>query len=346
MKFVCAIDDTNATGDTEEKHTDETDNTKNKIKLALEGKRTNRLQKPFLVHDSGNQGNKGSNRNICPVKTYNEHYCSDNRDIINDTSVIIGNRSPMGTGKTYQAMQKVEQGLENNPDAHIIINSFRVSLANKYKEEYSKLGFWCYNEDRAKKIDNTVKKLIIQLDSYNRIYWIKTDVDLMVIDEISQVRQHLTNGTFLGNDKRADNWTSFKWCVKKAKQILLMDANLTAQDIKFIQDIRGKRTTTQVYHNEFKFDQGLAHITDNPYTIVRQVQKKLKEGKRCFVAHNGSKEKIHALAKLFTKKSGGVMRNTLIICQDTIHKDNVKKALEKPNCLDEEPVRLSEGGSC
>jgi hypothetical protein len=301
------------------------------IQRAYEGLRTKRLDLPF-------KQNGKTNRAIAKIKTFENRFVLDNVEVIEDETPVIALRSPMDTGKTFAMREKVKLLLETNPKAYIIVNSFRVSLADKYKKDYETLDFFAYNEDRSKKIDNTVKRLIIQLDSYARINWKKVKPDLFIIDEISQVRQHITNSTFLNQKRNTRNWLNFKWCVVHAKQVVIMDANLTTNDIDFINNIRnnGRKSPAgavqdcQIYQNNYRTpteDAKTVYITDNKYSIIRQVIKVLKQGLRCYIADNGNVENIIALGKMLTKGKC----KTLVICQQTLHHQKVKDALKNPN---------------
>jgi hypothetical protein len=122
-----------------------------------------------------------------------------------------------------------------------------------------------------------------------------------------------------------------------------MDANLSAEDIHFINDIRNKKAgepfpsdiTPQVdnchiYINTYREpNKPPVYITDKQHTIIRQTQKDLQDGKRVYMAHNGSKERIHTLAKYI--KSVHSKCRILVICQDTLNRANVKRALANPN---------------
>ena len=308
---------------------------KNAIKKANDPKHCKRLNNPFLVND---------NSTIAPVHCFNTTYCADYKPLMGDSTEIIAIRAPMGRGKSYALKLKVKSILQKKPKVKIIINSFRVSLADKYKADYDALGFFCYNTDRAKIIDNDTPRIIIQLDSYGRIRWRGRDnkPDLLVLDEITQVRQHITGKTFLNQQNRCRNWEAFKWCVRTAKQIVMMDANLTSEDIKFINDIRRKKINEpypsdmnpyvencNIYCASDKPKNGNAYITTNHITIIRQAHKELKQGKRVYIAHNGSKENIHAVNKYLQGTNPDI--KSLVICQDTLHQQKVKDALKDPN---------------
>jgi tRNA-dihydrouridine synthase len=117
-----------------------------------------------------------------------------------------------------------------------------------------------------------------------------------------------------------------------------MDANLTTADIDFINNLRnnGRKSPVgmvrdcQIYQNNYRTptaDAKTVYITDNRYSIIRQIIKALKQGLRCYVADNGNVDNIIALKKMLTKKDC----KTLVICQNTLHHQNVKDALKDPN---------------
>lgn len=60
---------------------------------------------------------------------------------MNDKSTFIAIRGAMGVGKSFMMTKYIRKILDRDPKAHLFINSFRVSLADMYKNNYSDLEF-------------------------------------------------------------------------------------------------------------------------------------------------------------------------------------------------------------
>ena len=291
------------------------------INAALRRGPVSDLQYPF----ANIRGTKNVKKTICKVK-----YISDDPRIMNDTSEIVVIRGNMGIGKSYATHEKIRDMLEKNPEARIVLNTFRTSLASDFKRKYADLGFVCYSD-----VEGSIKaqKLIIQQDSYNRIdLKSMTSPDLFVIDEIDQVQKHMTSKTYLGQrDTRASNWAKFRWCVKYAKQVLVMSAGVTDVQINWLLGMRTTNgTQVSIFHNKFEDETKKRKVllTDNKFNVIRSASKSLKNGKRVYIAHNGSKERIHALVAFITKTTKATV---LTVCSDTLHKPEVKAALADAN---------------
>jgi hypothetical protein len=322
LKFVGAIDD--------EKPIIDTVVVRTPISKAL--KATCRdLQRPFKA--SNGVGNCAS---VCTTRV---KYISDDPRIMADKSEIVCVRGHMGIGKSYATHSKIKDMLATKPDARIILNTFRTSLASDFKRKYADLGFVCYSD-----VEGAIKapKLIIQQDSYNRINLKGGVPDLFVIDEIDQVQKHMTSKTYLGQrDTRASNWAKFMWCVRYARQVLIMSAGATTRNIEWLSKMRWgaqdyENTMTKhvkIYHNKYDDVSKKRKIllTPNKFNVIRRARKDLSQKKRIYIAHNGSKERIHALAAFLLETLTARKLKVLTVCSDTLHKAEVKAALADAN---------------
>lgn len=285
-------------------------------------------------------------------KTIDNAHILNNKDIMDNIGSskydIIGIKSPMGTGKSYAIKNKLTEMIKNTPDISIVLGTFRQSLASKNKYDFKGLGFTHY-QDKIAMID-TIRRLIIQMDSMGKMKWIKTVPALLILDEISAIRQHLTGSTFLNQDRLSDNYARFKWLIKNAKQIILMDANLSDADIKFVYEIKNSMrfdsdniiqnnipmNNTILYVNEYRSpERRQAYLSDSPHIVMNKIVQDVIDNKKCYVSSNGSIESIKALAELIRNKAALAdptrILKILTIHKDSLHLEEVKAALNDPD---------------
>lgn len=265
------------------------------------------------------------------VIRYNNKYCSNNEAILNSEATIIGQRASMGTGKT-NAVAKRAMLHYNSKEKRYVVLSFRISLSDQLKNDKFSAdpNIVCYKDCKG---TITAPHLIIQPESLHRYGLVKADreylIDEIFIDEATQVKRQFTSDTFLKNPNANRSYKMFQHIIKNAKHIHLMDANLNADVIKWIQDIRGSKTEPiEIFWNEHKNLAGRdIKITASEIDILRLAQEDLNSNKRVFIASNSKVDKIRAYGDLLTTEG----KKTLCINAETLNDENVKKALANPN---------------
>jgi len=268
------------------------------------------------------------------VKVVNFKYCADIKPFMNSmknqTYNVIGIRSDMGTGKTTANHKVVEELVRANPKFRVLVISMRMALASKYKEDYE--GFVCYLDKDQKRV-LVADQLICQLDSLNRVQWVKHDhhlVDMVVIDEATQALKHLVSSTYMKNPNVKNNIAKFRQIIRGAKQVVLMDANLDADTVCRIRYLRNSPTdTSAVFWNKYKVQQRNLKMTGYNLDVIRSTYNNLDLNLRTYIASNNSCESILATKELLQKHKPDA--KILAICTDTLHLPEVKEALENPN---------------
>jgi hypothetical protein len=237
---------------------------------------------------------------------------------------VVFVKAPQGSGKTYGAMQYIADECKKNQDTTVVFNSFRISLADKYKsdmDEYD-VDMKHYQEKEDGKqiiLDDSVKRIVLQMDSYSRLKW-TSPPDIFVIDELSQVRTHIVSTTYLRQKKSNMNWAKFEWCIKYSKKIICLDAGLMKKDIDWLRYIRGK-DDTNVCENVYRPDNGEIEIIEDTHETLLRIKEELKTGK-VYVACNSSKKVMEAYADYLECK------NMIMINSSTIGHKNVKECLK------------------
>lgn len=255
---------------------------------------------------------------ICNVR-----YCSDIPQFMDsisnlDSKLTICLKANMGTGKTYGAAKAINS---YKPDARNGVISFRVTLATKYEADFD--NFVGYKSKTERNI--TESQWICQLDSLHRID--KTHpMDRLILDEVSQARKHLTATTFMKNKNYADNRATLKYLIRTAKQVIIMDANLTDDDVNFIQGIRGGQKIVIV--NTHTPTVRIINMTTDE-SIIREIIENLRKNEKCIIAHNGSVKKQEILARTIQKARPN--KKILLINRNSTNKKDVADALNDPN---------------
>jgi len=157
------------------------------------------------------------------------------------TADIVAIRARMGTGKTYAAALMAEAS-----PLRLCVLSIRLSLTGAYKQLYK--GIKAYLDIEGP-IKDDVGRIIIQPESLYRLKWTNREQFILYIDEASQIRRQLTGDTFRKQDTAKESFANFKWAVRYATKIIVMDANLTAADVRFFDEMRGGGSTIETYWN-------------------------------------------------------------------------------------------------
>ena len=272
------------------------------------------------------------------VHTYNKEYCSMHAPLMESTASIIANKCAMGGGKTNAAATRViklkaQTKAAGQKDWRTVVISFRISLTGTYKLKFK--GFTAYGDVEGR-IGDDIGELIIQPESMSRMKWSNRKPFRLVIDEAHQIIKQLTSSTYISQPKAQDSFKQFKWLVKNAGQIELMDANLTAADVKFFADMRsGKsdRTTTQdpepvveTFINTYDRFKDWTYATCEKGEALVKALAEIKEGKRVYISSNRGVDGISAIAEMMRLEC-----QVLEISSATIGTDEVIAAMANPN---------------
>ena len=261
--------------------------------------------------------------------TVNEKYCTNITqftDAIKNATPLIVLKSNMGTGKTYCVAESVNK---INWVTSIGLISFRISLAEKYTDDFK--GFVCYKTKKEKVIDDT--KWICQADSLYRIKSTEP-LDILILDEVDQLRKHMTAETFMKNTNYLANRATLKYLVKTTKQIIIMSANVSKSDMDWIHSMRPTQesielnTSTVVITNTYIPESRKINMVSK-LKVIESAQDDYKNKRKFAIAHNGSTVKQEALKRQILLNTSN--DDILLINSETMSDDNVKEALKNPN---------------
>lgn len=272
-------------------------------------------------------------KNIGKVCSFTKQYCSQYKPLMNCKSDIVAIKSGTGSGKT-NAVAKI---LQDTQAKNVIIPTFRVGQCGQLRTDKFKCldNIVVYSDKingKKIKLDDSKNNIICQLESIWRIEWYQNLKSfVLVLDEAQQLKNQLTSSTFQKQTNAKRSFKKFKQLVRSASQIYLMDAHLQSDVIKWFQEIRGKKSkkSTTIFRNKFKKQNSRSvALAESPYDIIYDAEKKLKENKKIYIACNGSIDRIDAFALYLTTEC---KKNILVIHRETLHKDEVKSAMNNLN---------------
>ncbi len=215
-------------------------------------------------------------------------------------------KSPKGTGKTEQLRKLIAN------DSTLLIGH-RISLI---KQSCRRLGLECYLDLKGQ-LECT--RLGICLDSLQRLR-IRRQVPnsravtkeigsfkTIVIDESEQVLSHFLSDTI--EDSREACFEIFRWLLRKAKRVVVLDADLSWLSFetitKFVNDrshlakiAQRAPVKSHIYLNDRPSDRTIELYKTNEQLLAELMQQ-LRDGKRVFVTSNSKRkiDSIHAIAE-------------------------------------------------
>jgi flagellar biosynthesis regulator FlbT len=256
--------------------------------------------------------------------------CSRYLDAADIRSCLASNNSlyicsPMGTGKT-EAIKEICAEMKT-----CLFMTYRRSLATDVKCRFDDIGFADYRHI-AQKITDGVPRLICQLDSVPRIEWTAAP-ELLILDEIAGLREQLLTRSNCTNYTRSQLYAKFTTFVKLARRVIVMDANLSHDDIEFIQAIREQDCA--VLHNTYEMTnirKSKNYITTEFNQFYAHIKADIKEGKNIILASNYSNIKLEVIRnKLLLDCSTLTANDVLLITQQTQADEDVKAAIADVN---------------
>ena len=200
---------------------------------------------------------------------------------------VIALKSNMNTGKTH-----VMPSLFNSNQKIIVIYQ-RVSLNISIHEKWKQYGFELYSdiEDYIIRTD-THPRIIIQVDSLPRL---NGKCDLLVLDEIESVHEHLCGSRMITNTSEC--WKTLSNYIRYTDKIIACDANLKDETVNILFD---KKVITKV-ENSYKSFVGLkCKIYFFPEMVIAKIFELLKRNKNIVIPTN-SKSRAKKIEKLIMK---------------------------------------------
>lgn len=273
--------------------------------------------------------------NHAQIFQYNNRYCSDYKHRMDTTRIqadITCDIAPKGSGKTYADAKYISSYIK--PGDGILLTTFRRSLVTAITDKFDIPDLHVYTECDKKnqriKFNNANNRAVCQMESLWRIKWTSGPNGIfdytLVVDEANQQRRQLTSETFRNKQSSRMAWLRFKWLVKNAKHVHLLDADLTKQTIEFFQNLRPEdKRSVDIFWNKYTVAQREYNFVDDKLEIVSRMLVDIKQNKKIALACNSKKyaNTLHELIKIQHPDKKG-----MAITADTIHKEEVQAVVK------------------
>lgn len=199
-------------------------------------------------------------------------------------------RSEKGIGKTVAVLNHIAQ---TQPQKVGYI-SFRRTLAHSFKVRTCNLdlGFAHYQESKGAIYAN---RWICQLESINRLAPEASQLDLLILDEINPLIRQLFAKT-VDNPHRI--WRRFELLVRSAKQIVVMDADISDKTLDFLKRIsdRDILVLNNTYVRKYTVE-----ITDKETSVLHHIEQDIKAGRKVCITSNRSAAYLHRIGDWLRK---------------------------------------------
>ena len=224
------------------------------------------------------------------INTYKERFMKPYPVEGVKTMIVKGQK---GQGKTHQLVNYIKT---NNPK-RIVFVSFRRSFSKELLKRLSPLGFQDYRGITGG-IKDDVERVIIQVESLNRLHW-KEQADLVVYDEIESIRSQLFSPTVRFKTAVMEKYTML---LKTAKVVYAMDADISGNTTLHIKKTRDGKIN--YIENEFKEIQAKfkEFYTSKMPNMQAELCKALDAGEKLVIPMNRSVKFMEALRSQIAKK--------------------------------------------
>ena len=244
-----------------------------------------------------------------------------------DYKGIIAIRSEKGTGKTYTLAEEWKDPKYKNVSIQIVTH--RRSLSENMKHTFKNCGFIHYQDTKEQLSIN--KKNIIVADSLHRLNISNGKNEILVLDEIKDIRTHLVSPTFKNHKKIHRNIEILKFLIKNSNKILIMDANLSNVELGFIREIN-KTATIELFVNEYVKPESIRCFEEKHNEALKKIIiDELKNGDYEFIPMNTSTDKMDELERYILNKTDLKPEDILNINSRTQQQPKQKAFIEDPD---------------
>lgn len=220
----------------------------------------------------------------------------------NEKAKLVFVKSCLGSGKSYSLCYFIKK---SNYDVIIALTprrSYARSAVERLKRETG-LDFKCYLDIPTRGTEDIEHPYIgIQIESLHRI---SRDVYegkrvLVIADEIEAILTQCTSTT--NADRHVDNMIALHDILTSATKIINLDAFMSNRTINFYRDIGVYDTeTTEIFNFTRKQDERKMIMHGNYLSLVENIKKCLKAGKKIWIMFTSKKKLIQLLSVLKTE---------------------------------------------
>ena len=182
------------------------------------------------------------------VQVVDKRYCSD---AFGEAERITDEywAAAWGTGKTYAYCRRIRALLERDPDAVIMLISCRKTLSAQICKD---TGAISYSEIKGRFDPRANPLTVWQVDSLTRVSPVQLPrLDLLIIDESMMLASHVF-GTAHPSSRAISGVATLRMLVKKTRQLLVCDNDLSARQVQVFQAQRPAGTNSRVLRNAYQ----------------------------------------------------------------------------------------------
>lgn len=234
-----------------------------------------------------------------PTITSSQRYfdLSQTKPVGHDIVVLAGG---CGTGKTTSVVSYLKH-------YNFLSITYRVSLSNQQKAAFEQDNQVVGHYLDKKSMDS--KRLIIQFDSIIKLTNSKTSYPFVYLDECSALLDYICKSTTF-KEKRFLLYQMFVEYIRRAKQIIITDADITQREIEFIIQIRNKGAKLNkviVYQNDHVRSRNVrAHVSyDDHQPFIERAKQIVEMTNDTIIITSDSKRMIDSLGKYLTNAPKG-----------------------------------------
>ena len=223
------------------------------------------------------------------------------QEMLKHDKILI--QSGTGTGKSYT----IDKILKANKEMSMLCVESIRTLARSHQKTFEELNMTCYLDG------NESERYIISLE---QVYKIKREYDIIILDEVSNLFEHLYSKTM--NNTRRGSYEKLIYLMKHAKKVIFADANIRDDVMSQLVGLYGDKLF--YYKNERKCSEDVkvkimkaekrVKDIDAIYNFLLQVKEKIRKQESISIASD-SKKVCKIIVKIL-EEIGGEKGNILM----------------------------------
>lgn len=249
-------------------------------------------------------------------------YLSEQTDI--PEKGVTAYHTPTGSGKTVQVKRIVDYyKMLGKTVVYVAPNR---ALTNKAARDLGMANYQVLSEHGGinQKTAN-VMGIVITPHSYHKLQHI--DIDVLILDEVNQVRKAVASSPFLKN-RPEKNLEKLKTSLESAESVVIADAGIDRNDLDWIAKLRGCDVEDiSVYAFTGGKEGSENHIFDEKEQSLAKLKSELQQGKCCYVTCS-SKKFSHELRD--KAQRWGVPKSKILLVTEQTTKFETENDKENP----------------
>lgn len=213
--------------------------------------------------------------------TVGKSFITDEKKLFNypEDFETIFVRGGMGIGKTVSLIDYLGKRLNQNERITIVVLSFRRTFSSKMTEDLRHLGFKSYSE-----IDGPIShtRIVIQAESFGRITYLDTNIDILVMDEIKSIFSQITGSH--SESHFSSSFAKLHQSIKTAETLICADAYLDSDVINTINSVRNYKQSCLLWNKFPNEKQRTYFITHRIAVILGAIEESISQNQKIAIA--------------------------------------------------------------